>query len=259
MLGVQVRYDLADGFPLLTTRLIPWRLAFAEMLWFVSGHCNDLAGLVQLDFEGRTIDARKLWRPWASAQLHREIVGPIYGVQWRSWAGRSAFDDHDQLQDVIAQLSDPKTRNSRRLIVSSWQPSEIDEMALPPCHVLYQFFARGSKLSMLLYQRSCDLPIGGPFNVAGYALLLSLVARITGLEVGEFIHSIGDAHVYENQVDAVERWLARSVDAHETLARRAPRLEIADRGQLEIEDFRLADLRVIGYDHMGSIEIPVSV
>lgn len=279
--GAMVKYDLRLGFPLLTTKHVPWRLAFAEMLWFISGR-SSVDGLVQIDHEGRTVDARKLWMPWAKCYENGLCdVGPAYGVQWRSWNGTPDRNrwyeptDLDQLADAIATLRDPSKRNSRRIIVSAWQPAEIGAMALPPCHVMYQFSVRaGNRLDMLLFQRSCDLPIGGPFNVAQYAMLQTLVARLAGLTPGVLTHSIADAHVYENQITSVAQWRKQAADSYRSIGRAwtdygsepnremgepAPQLIVSERSQQSIDDFTLADLQISGYSHLGKVEIPVSV
>lgn len=270
--GAQVQYDLRQGFPLLTTKMVPWRKAFAEMFWFISGS-SDIGGLSQVDFAGREVDATHLWEPWAKPKDYHSLtldVGPAYGVQWRAWnPHRDEYDSVDQLADAIAMLRDPSKRNSRRIIVSAWQPSELDQMALPPCHVLYQFAVRpGERLDMMLFQRSCDLPIGGPFNVAQYAMLQTLVARLAGLTPGVFTHSIGDAHVYENQVESVKRWRKQASESMSTnyntgellsFGLEAPKLLVSEHSQSSIDDFKLADLQIVGYSHLGKVEIPVSV
>lgn len=282
--GLQAKYDLRRGFPLLTTKHVPWKLSFAEMFWFIGGN-SDLAGLIQLDHEGNEVDARKLWSPWARQLDDRQDGGPLYGVQWRNWNGRlehhvdltdygctcelkSEYGPIDQLNDAIEMLRDPVRRVSRRIIVSAWQPAELADMALPPCHVMYQFSARpDGRLDMMLTQRSCDLPIGGPFNVAQYALLLSLVAHLTDMTPGILTHSIGDAHIYENQLEAVAKWRKQAEPYGKlpmwarqicTIGHDAPTLVIAGKHN-DIDSFKLADVHVRDYKHLGRIDIPVSV
>lgn len=242
-LGLSMRYDLGRGFPVLTAKHVAWKLAIAEMLWFISGKCDSLETLEP--------SARKIWEPWAD---ERGNLGPIYGSQWRHWNRAANWHDGatkavDQLGEVVEAIKAGST--SRRLIVSSWQPSEIDEMALPPCHVMFQFTPRAGKLHLQLYQRSCDMPIGGPFNVAQYSALLCMVAKLAGLQPGTFIHSIHDAHIYVDQIDGVQEWLSR-----ETFE--APQLVIHGE-QTTIDDFKLSDFELVGYKHAGKIELPVAV
>ena len=254
-LGVQKRYDLRNGFPIVQAKQTFWKKAVAEMLWFMSGDCNNIAGL-------REMGAESIWKPW---QKNEEgDMGPIYGVQWRHWLGYSpseedyvAFDQLKEAEKAIKAGSD-----SRRIIVSAWQPTEISEMALPPCHVLFQFTVRSGGLYLHLYQRSCDLPIGGPFNVAQYSALLMMMAKVSGLEAREFIHTIHDAHIYEDQVPAVQQWIenATDLDSGNSMTEvKRPRMVIQDRGQESFEDFELSDFSMEDYNHMGKIKIPVAV
>ena len=192
--GYQMRFNLGEGFPVLTTKKLHLRSIIHELLWFISGSTN----IKYLNDNGVSI-----WNEWADKDGN---LGPVYGHQWRSWPaadGRTI----DQLSQVIDTIK--MAPESRRMIVSAWNPGEIDKMALPPCHVLFQFYVADGRLSCQLYQRSCDIFLGVPFNIASYALLTMMIARVTGLEPGEFIHTLGDAHIYLNHIDQVKLQLTR--------------------------------------------------
>ncbi len=192
--GYQMRFDLADGFPMVTTKKLHLRSIIHELLWFLSGDTN----IRYLKENGV-----KIWDEWAD---ENGDLGPVYGSQWRSWP--SADGRHiDQISQVIEQIKN--TPDSRRLIVSAWNVGEIDNMALPPCHAFFQFYVADGKLSCQLYQRSADIFLGVPFNIASYALLLLMVAQVTGLKAGEFIHTLGDAHLYSNHLEQTELQLSR--------------------------------------------------
>jgi len=233
--GRQMRFDLARGFPLLTTKKLHRKSIILELLWFLRGDTN----VKWLQERGVSI-----WDEWADADGE---LGPVYGKQWRSW---TAPDGRviDQIANVVEGL---KTMpNSRRHIVSAWNPADVDDMALPPCHCLFQFFVADGKLSCQLYQRSADVFLGVPFNIASYALLTLMVAKVTGLEPGEFVHTLGDAHLYLNHLDQAREQLTR-----EPLP--LPVMEIADRRDLfafEYEDFKLR-----GYKAHEKIEAPIAV
>jgi thymidylate synthase len=233
--GRQMRFDLAKGFPLLTTKKLHRKSIILELLWFLRGDTN----VKWLQERGVSI-----WDEWADAEGE---LGPVYGKQWRSW---TAPDGRviDQIANVVEGL---KTMpNSRRHIVSAWNPSDVDDMALPPCHCLFQFFVADGKLSCQLYQRSADVFLGVPFNIASYALLTMMVAKVTGLEPGEFVHTLGDAHLYLNHLDQAREQLAR-----EPLP--LPVMEIADKRDLfafEFEDFKLR-----GYKAHDKIAAPIAV
>lgn len=243
LLGFQCRYDLRKGFPVLCSKRVAWKHAVREMLWFISGstNINDLG------------EARHIWERWAD---RRGELGPVYGRQWRKWDdgtwSREGLVGFDQLNDVVQKIK--AGSDSRRLIVTAWQPSDVDQMALPPCHVLYQFTVRNGVLHLHLYQRSCDLPIGGPFNVCQYAALLMMVAKLANLEAGELIHSIHDAHIYVNQVDAVKQWL----DQADSGVPSNPWLKISGE-QATIDDFKIEDFQMYDYSPNPSISIPVTV
>ena len=232
--GYQMRFDLAAGFPLLTTKKLHLKSIIHELLWFLAGDTNVKA----LNDAGV-----KIWDEWADADGE---LGPVYGRQWRAWTapdGRTV----DQIQELVSMIG--TNPDSRRLVVSAWNPGEIDLMALPPCHCLFQFFVADGKLSCQLYQRSCDVGLGIPFNIASYALLLTLAARETGLEPGVFIHTLGDAHVYLNHLDGLEEQLARDPFP-------LPRLETP---QKPLDDVVFEDVALKGYQHHPFIKFEVAV
>ncbi|MGN6204320.1 thymidylate synthase [Humibacter sp.] len=234
--GRQLRFDLAEGFPLITTKRVHFRSIAYELLWFLRGDSN----VRWLQEHGVTI-----WDEWADADGD---LGPVYGVQWRSWPapdGRHL----DQISGVLETLrSDP---DSRRMIVSAWNVAEIPNMALAPCHALFQFYVADGKLSCQLYQRSADLFLGVPFNIASYALLTHLVADQVGLDVGEFVWTGGDCHIYDNHVEQVTEQVSREPFP-------APRLAIT-RHPESIFDYRFEDFEVIGYQHHPAIRAAVAV
>jgi thymidylate synthase len=193
--GYQMRFDLQEGFPLLTTKKLHLRSILHELLWFLKGSTN----VQYLRENGVTI-----WDEWAKPDGE---LGPVYGYQWRSWP-KPDGTHVDQITGVVESIK--KNPNSRRHIVSAWNVGELDKMALPPCHLLFQFYVAGDMLSCQMYQRSCDIFLGVPFNIASYALLTLMMAQVTGLKPGEFIHTLGDAHIYLNHLDQVELQLTRS-------------------------------------------------
>ena len=234
--GRQLRFNLEDGFPLVTTKKLHLRSIIVELLWFLKGDTN----IAYLKENGVSI-----WDEWADE--HGDL-GPVYGKQWRSWAapdGRTI----DQIQWVLDEI---KTNpNSRRLIVSAWNPGEVPQMALPPCHTLWQVRVLDGKLHLQLYQRSADMFLGVPFNIASYALLLVMLAHVTGYIPGTFVHSIGDAHIYANHMDQVETLLARQPKA-------LPQLRLR-REVGSLFDFRYEDFEVLNYDPDPAIKAPVAV
>ncbi|HTK33883.1 MAG TPA: thymidylate synthase [Caulobacteraceae bacterium] len=234
--GRQLRFDLAGGFPLLTTKKLHWTSIVVELLWFLRGDTN----VRWLQERGVSI-----WNEWADPATGD--LGPVYGKQWRSWAapdGRSI----DQIARLLEGLR--TNPNSRRHIVSAWNPADVDDMALPPCHCLFQFFVAEGKLSCQLYQRSADVFLGVPFNIASYALLTRMVAQAVGLEAGEFVHTFGDAHLYLNHVEQAELQLTRT-------PRDFPRLVLAPKTDLFA--FEPGDFVLEGYDPHPHIKAKVAV
>lgn len=234
--GYQMRFDLATSFPLLTTKRLHLRSIIYELLWFLRGDTN----IAYLKEHGVSI-----WDEWADANGE---LGPVYGYQWRSWP--SADGRHiDQISQVIEQLK--KTPDSRRLIVSAWNVAEIENMALPPCHAFFQFYVADGKLSCQLYQRSADIFLGVPFNIASYALLTLMVAQVTGLKPGEFIHTLGDAHLYLNHLQQAEQQLAREPYP-------LPQMQL-NPAVTSIFDFKYEDFELINYQYHPHIKAPVAV
>jgi len=234
--GHQMRFSLQDGFPLITTKKLHMKSIIHELIWFISGDTN----IRYLQENGV-----RIWNEWAD---ENGDLGPVYGAQWRSFP-RPDGTTVDQLAQVIEQI---KTNpDSRRLIVSAWNPGQVDEMALPPCHLLFQFYVADGKLSCQLYQRSADVFLGVPFNIASYALLTHMIAHVCGLEVGDFVHTLGDAHIYSNHVEQVNLQLTRT-------PKKLPTLRFA-RTVDRIEDFRFEDIIIEGYDPDPHIKGVVAV
>jgi thymidylate synthase len=235
LFGRQMRFDLAAGFPLLTTKRVHFRSVALELLWFLSGRTN----VRWLQERGCTI-----WDEWADAEGE---LGPTYGRQWRSWPGPDG-QTIDQIAGVVRSIRD--NPHGRRHLVTAWNPAEVDQMALPPCHCLFQFHVAGGRLSCQLYQRSADMFLGVPFNIASYALLTAMVAQATGLAPGEFIHTLGDAHLYLNHLDQAALQLSREPMA-------PPRLVLAP--QADLFAFTPEDIAVKGYRPHPAIPAPVAV
>ncbi len=223
--GYQMRYDLADGFPLVTTKKLHLHSIIHELLWFLQGDTN--IGYLKANNV-------RIWDEWADENGN---LGPVYGAQWRSWR---AADGHtvDQIQQVVENIRN--NPDSRRLIVSAWNVGEIENMALPPCHAFFQFYVADGRLSCQLYQRSADIFLGVPFNIASYALLLLMVAQVTGLEPGEFVHTLGDAHLYTNHLPQARLQLGREPYP---LPKMQLNPEVADLFEFRFEDFELTDYR----------------
>ena len=236
LFGHQMRFDLADGFPLLTTKKLHLRSILVELLWFLRGDTN-----VDFLHEHRV----SIWDEWADANGD---LGPVYGKQWRRWEtpDGSVIDQITQVQDQIRTTPD-----SRRLIVSAWNVADVPNMALPPCHLLFQFYVANGKLSCQLYQRSADLFLGVPFNIASYALLTMMMAKSTGLQPGEFVHSFGDVHIYSNHIEQAKLQLER-------VPRKLPSIEIQNSRSCILE-FEYDDFKLVEYDPHPHIPAPVAV
>lgn len=238
--GRQVRYDLRKGFPLVTTKGIHWPSVVHELLWFISGNTN----VKYLQDNGV-----RIWDEWADEYGD---LGPVYGRQWRDFGGNSDYGVRvgvDQLANVIEQIkSNP---NSRRHIVSAWNPVDVDEMALPPCHTMFQFYVDDGELSCQLYQRSADIFLGVPFNIASYALLTHMVAHVCGLKVGEFIHTFGDLHLYNDHVVQAELQMGRGKFGLPTVK--------LNENVTSIFDFKFDDIELVGYESWPAIKAKVSV
>jgi thymidylate synthase len=234
--GHQLRFDLRDGFPAVTTKKLHLKSVVGELIWFLQGSTN----VRWLQERGITI-----WDEWADENGE---LGPVYGSQWRSWP--TPDGGHiDQIARVVESIR--AKPDSRRHIVSAWNVAEVDEMALPPCHTLFQFYVAEGRLSCQLYQRSADVFLGVPFNIASYALLTHLVAQVTGLEVGEFVHTFGDAHLYLNHVEQAELQLSRT-------PRPLPRLRLNPE-RTELTDFEISDVELLDYDPHPAIKAPIAV
>lgn len=234
--GYQMRFDLGKGFPVLTTKKLHLRSIIHELLWFLQGDTN----ISYLKENGVSI-----WDDWAD---ENGDLGPVYGAQWRSWP--TPDGGHiDQIANLMRDLQN--NPNSRRLIVSAWNPALVDEMALPPCHCLFQFYVADGKLSCQLYQRSADIFLGVPFNIASYALLTMMIAQVAGLQLGDFVHTLGDAHLYHNHFDQAKLQLSRETKA-------LPVMEINP----DVKDlfaFRFEDFKLVGYEADPSIKAPIAV
>ena len=234
--GYQMRFDLSVGLPLVTTKKLHLRSIIHELLWFMNADTN----IKYLNDNKVTI-----WDEWADADGN---LGPVYGAQWRSWPARDG-GTIDQISGVIKAIQ--SSPDSRRLIVTAWNPADVDKMALPPCHCLFQFYVANGRLSCQLYQRSADIFLGVPFNIASYALLTHMIAKVTGLGVGEFIHTLGDAHIYLNHLEQVEIQLARTP---KTLPHFKFKRDVRD-----IDAFKYEDFEVTGYLPDASIAAPIAV
>ena len=262
--GMQQRYDLRKGFPAMTTKKLAWRSVVGELLWFIEGSGDErrLAEITHGNSEGNVT----IWTPnahasyWKPKARFKGDLGRVYGVQWRDWSKwrRRAIgyswevDTHgiDQIEELIDGIK--KNPYSRRHILSAWNVSDLDEMALPPCHVMSQFYvSKAGELSCQMYQRSCDMFLGVPFNIASYSLLTHMIAQVCGLQVGEFVHTLGDAHIYLNHVDQVKEQLAREPLPSPTLW--------LNPEKKDIDHFRMDDIRLEGYESHGTIKAEMAV
>ncbi|MDQ0858756.1 thymidylate synthase [Bacillus sp. V2I10] len=234
--GYQMRFDLKEGFPLLTTKKLHLKSIIHELIWFLRGDTN----VKYLQENGV-----RIWNEWADENGE---LGPVYGHQWRSWTGADG-QTVDQISKLISQIKN--NPDSRRLIVSAWNPADVDEMALPPCHCFFQFYVADGKLSCQLYQRSADVFLGVPFNIASYALLTMMVAHVTDLEPGEFVHTFGDVHIYKNHLEQIDLQLTRDV-------RELPKMRL-NPDVKSIFDFTYEDFTLEGYDPHPHIKGAVSV
>lgn len=234
--GYQMRFNMADGFPLLTTKKVHLKSIIHELLWFLKGDTN----VRYLQDNGV-----RIWNEWAD---ENGDLGHIYGYQWRSWPDYNG-GHIDQIKEAVDMIRN--NPDSRRIIVSAWNVADIDNMNLPPCHAFFQFYVAGGKLSLQLYQRSADTFLGVPFNIASYALLLLMMAQVTGLEPGDFVHTLGDAHIYNNHFEQVKLQLQRT-------PRQLPRM-IINPDVKDIFDFKYEDFRLEGYDPYPAIKGQVSV
>lgn len=234
--GYQMRFDLREKFPLLTTKKLHLRSIIHELLWFLKGETN-IAYLKE--------NGVRIWDEWAD---ENGDLGPVYGSQWRSWPTQSG-EGIDQISNLIEQI---KTNpDSRRLLVSAWNPAEVDNMALPPCHCLFQFYVANGELSCQLYQRSADIFLGVPFNIASYALLTYMIAQVTGLKVGDFVHTLGDAHIYKNHREQVDLQLSRSLLP-------GPQL-VLNPNVSNLFDFTFDDIEIVNYESHPHIKGAVAV
>ena len=234
--GGQARFDLRERFPLLTTKKLHLKSIIYELLWFLRGETN----VRYLNEHGVTI-----WDKWADESGN---LGRVYGAQWRDWRGANGIRV-DQIDKIISEIRE--NPSSRRLIVSAWNPAEIDEMALPPCHVLFQFYVNDSELSCQLYQRSADLFLGVPFNIASYSLLTMMMAQVCDLAPGDFDHTFGDLHLYQNHLEQAREQLSRE-------CRPLPRIQL-NPAITRIEDFRFEDFTLLDYNPHPSIKAPIAV
>jgi len=235
--GHQMRFDLAEGFPVLTTKRLHLKSIIHELLWFLAGDTN----VKYLQDNGV-----RIWNEWAD---ENGDLGPVYGHQWRSWPAGDGSATIDQITQLLDQI---KTNpNSRRLIVSAWNVADVDNMKLPPCHCLFQFYVANGKLSCQLYQRSADIFLGVPFNIASYALLTHMIAQVTDLEVGEFVHTLGDAHLYSNHMDQAKEQLTRTPKA-------LPQIKL-NASVNDLFAFTFDDIELVGYEADDNIAAPIAV
>ncbi len=248
LFGLQMRFNMEDGFPAVTTKKLAFKAVKSELLWFLEGSTDDNR-LKELNGSDKTIwTANAEADYWTPKAAFPGDLGRVYAAQWRKWR-KPDGTEVDQIAEVIKDIkNDP---NSRRLIVTAWNPGELDQMALPPCHMFFQFFVADGKLSLLMHQRSCDMFLGVPFNIASYSLLLHMVAQVTGLKAHEFIHSLGDAHIYKNHFEAVKEQLSRTPLPSPTLSLNP---EVTT-----IDGFTMDDIELVGYESHPAIKAAMAV
>lgn len=251
--GYQMRFDLSKGFPAVSTKKLAFKAVVSELIWFIEGS-GDENRLKEILFGLNSQDKNTIWTQnanssyWLPKAKYKGDCGRIYGVQWRTWA-KSDGTTIDQLAELIEDIK--KNPYSRRHILTAWNPAEIDQMALPPCHTMCQFYVANGKLSCQLYQRSADFFLGVPFNIASYALFTHMIAQVCNLEVGEFVHTFGDAHIYLNHLEAVNEQLTRTPQEKPIL--------IMNKNIKNINDFKLEDFKLENYNPMPSIKAPMAV
>jgi thymidylate synthase len=260
--GLQMRFDLTEGFPAITTKKLAWKACVSELLWFIEGS-GDENRLREILHGERYSEKKTIWSDNATApywvekrlQRHAGDLGRVYGVQWRRWrkplvrVNKVVLQNHDQLLELISGIKDDPY--SRRHIISAWNPGELDLMALPPCHMMAQFYVSNGKLSCQMYQRSADMFLGAPFNIASYALFTHMIAQVCNLEVGDLIITIGDAHIYDNHVEQVKEQLKRKPLPLPTLQLN-PEVEV-------ITDFEMTDVELVGYTSHEAIKAPMAI
>ena len=249
--GLSARYNMAGGFPAVTTKKLAWKVMSSELLWFISGSTN-IRDLKKIYADNKIWDANyQDYLKRLGLDTNDGDMGRVYGSQWRAWQSGDGRQI-DQLQDTIELIR--HNPESRRIIVNAWNPGEAspDQVALPPCHSFFQFYVADSRLSLHMYQRSADMFLGVPFNIASYSLLLHMIARITGLTAHEFVHTIGDTHIYLNAINQVREQISRKPFP-------LPQLRIEERGQREIDDFEMSDFKLIDYQHHETITAEMAV
>ncbi len=247
--GYQMRFDLQEGFPAVTTKKLAWKAMVSELLWFLEGSNDErrLAEILYEDKRDNLEDKNTIWTQNANAEYWKQKskfsgdVGRIYGVQWRD------FNGVDQLKNLIEGLK--KDQDSRRHILTAWNPAELHNMSLPPCHAFSQFYVSNNKLSCQLYQRSCDMFLGVPFNIASYSILIHIIAKECGYEVGEFVHSLGDFHIYEEHFEQVKIQLTRE----------PKKLPVLKFNQKKIHEYKTSDFELVNYEHHPKIVAPMNV
>jgi len=251
--GIQLRFNMEDGFPAVTTKKLPWKSVVSELLWFIEGS-EDERRLAEILHGTKDSSKTTIWTAnaeasyWKPKARFQGDLGRIYGVQWRKWKAPDG-NEIDQIANAIKLIKENPT--SRRIIVNAWNPGELQDMALPPCHAFFQFFVANNKLSLQMYQRSCDMFLGVPFNIASYSLLLYMIAQVTGLKPGEFVHVLADAHIYHNHFEQVKEQLLRKPFP-------LPKLWL-NPAIKNIDDFKMEDIRLEGYQCHPPIKAEMAV